>query len=103
VSSTPPTGVPARYALYENAPNPLNPTTTIRYDVPAAGERVSILVFDVSGRKVRTLVDDVHEAGSKSVVWNGRDDRGQPAASGVYFYRMRAGSFMQTRKMVLLK
>jgi hypothetical protein len=95
--------VPARYALHANAPNPFNPTTQIRYDVPVEGEAVIIRVFDVAGRQVRTLVEGPQSAGAKSVTWNGRDDRGRAVASGIYFYRMRAGSFTQTRKMTLLK
>jgi hypothetical protein len=96
-------GLPTALALHPCAPNPFNPVTTIRYDVPASGARVAIVVFDVTGRRVRTLVDGQKPAGSQSVVWDGRDDRGRGVASGIYFYRMTAGSFVQTRKMVLLK
>ncbi len=63
----------------------------------------AIVVFDVAGRRVRTLVDERRPAGVFSVAWNGEDDRGQRVASGVYFYRMRAGAFVDTKKMVLLK
>ncbi len=63
----------------------------------------SIIIFDVAGRLVRTLVNEHRAAGAWSVQWNGGDDRGQRVASGVYFYRMRAGSFVDTKKMVLLK
>jgi len=94
---------PSAFALHQCAPNPFNPSTTIRYDVPRNGERVSIAVFDVAGRRIRTLVDDVQPAGTRSTSWDGRDERGQQVASGVYFYRMIAGQFVQTRKMVLLK
>ncbi len=96
-------GVPTRYQLHANAPNPFNPSTQIRYDVPVSGEVVSIRVFDVAGRLVRTLVEGPQSAGTRSVGWNGRDERGRAVASGVYFYRMQAGSFVQTRKMALLK
>lgn len=102
-----PTGVdgpaPSQFALYPCMPNPFNPSTTIRYDVRENGTRVSIDVFDVTGRRVRSLVDGARPAGQQSVTWNGRDNGGNPVASGVYFYRMVAGSFTQTRKMVLLK
>lgn len=94
---------PAEFALHANAPNPFNPITTIQYDVPAGGAPVSIMVFDVSGRRVRTLVDESRPAGQHRVTWDGRNSTGQSVASGVYFYRMSAGSFVQTRKMVLLK
>jgi FlgD Ig-like domain len=98
-----PAALPTSFALYPNAPNPFNPETTIRYDVPAGGARVSIVVYDIAGRRVRTLLDSNAPAGGHSVVWDGRDEHGQGAASGVYFCRMIAGSFVQTRKMVLLK
>jgi hypothetical protein len=94
---------PSQFALHPCVPNPFNPTTTIRYDVPNGGARVSIAVFDVTGRRVRSLVDEARPAGEQSVIWDGRDDGGRTVASGVYFYRMIAGSFAQTRKMVLLK
>jgi hypothetical protein len=93
----------AHVALHPNVPNPFNPNTTIRYDVLEGGADVNISIFDVSGRLVRTLVDGHRAAGTWSVQWNGDDDRGRRVASGVYFYRMRAGSFVDTKKMVLLK
>ncbi|HEX6944514.1 MAG TPA: FlgD immunoglobulin-like domain containing protein [Gemmatimonadaceae bacterium] len=94
---------PGDFALHANVPNPFNPVTTIDYDVPAGGADVTIAVFDVSGRLVRTLVDDRRDAGRYSVRWNGDDDRGVGVATGVYFCRMNAGSFAHTMKMVLLK
>jgi hypothetical protein len=93
---------PATYALYPNVPNPFNPVTTIRYDVPAGGE-VSLRIYDVSGRLVTTLVSGVQTAGAKSVTWNGRDSNGRAVASGVYFYRLSAVSYNKTHKMVLMK
>ena len=96
-------GTPEAFALHPCAPNPFNPSTTIRYDVPKNGTQVSIAIFDVTGRRIRTLVDGVQPAGTRTTTWDGRDDRGQGVASGVYFYRMLADQFMQTRKMVLLK
>jgi hypothetical protein len=94
---------PKRFALYANVPNPFNPTTRIRYQVPDGGALVTLRVYDVTGRLVRTLVDGTHSAGVKTVQWEGRDDRGIPVASGVYYYRMQAGTFSRTRSMVLLK
>ncbi len=91
------------FALHANVPNPFNPTTVIRFDVPDAGADVEIVVFDVSGGLVRTLLKEHRYAGAHSVEWDGRDDTGREMASGVYFYRMRAGNFEATRKMVLLK
>ncbi len=101
-----PTGTgnrPLAFALGQNIPNPFNPLTAITYDVPAGGADVNISIYDVSGRRVRELVNERRNPGSWSVHWDGDDDRGQRVASGVYFYRMRAGEFVDTKKMVLLK
>ncbi len=96
--------LPRAFSLGQNSPNPFNPVTTVSYSVPeGAGARVSIEVFDVSGRLVTVLADQFKEAGSYSVFWDGTDSRGADVSSGVYFYRMQAGDFIQTRKMVLLK
>jgi hypothetical protein len=84
-------------ALGFATPNPFNPTTTISFSLPASGH-VSIQVFDVSGRVVAELVNGVRSAGDHSITWNA-----DGLASGIYFYRMRAGAFTQTRRMVLLK
>lgn len=95
--------VPHSFALFPNAPNPFNPTTQIRYDVPERGGVVSLRVYNVDGSLVKTLVEGTQSAGEKSVAWDGRDETGQPAASGVYFYRLEAPDYTRTRKMVLLK
>lgn len=94
--------VPAEFALHPNVPNPFNPVTTIQYDVPSSVD-VNISIYDVAGRLVRELVNEHRAAGRWSAQWNGDDDGGQRVASGVYFYRMRAGAFVDTKKMVLLK
>jgi hypothetical protein len=96
-------GVPKAYALGQNVPNPFNPSTTIWYDVPAGGGNVSLRIYDVSGRLVRVLVDGHQAEGSRSVTWDGTGDRGTSLASGVYFYRMTAPGFDETKKMVLLR
>jgi hypothetical protein len=93
----------AHVALRPNVPNPFNPQTTIQYEIPAGGADVNISIYDVAGRLVRALVAEHRGPGTWSVQWNGDDDRGRRVASGVYFYRMRAGSFVDTKKMVLLK
>jgi hypothetical protein len=93
---------PDRYALEPNRPNPFNPVTTIAYDLAHAGES-RLVVYDVSGARVRELVDTKQPAGRYAVSWDGRDDAGRSVASGVYFYRLTSGAFSQTRKMVLLK
>jgi len=88
--------------LMQNRPNPFNPTTTIRFVLPAR-EDVSLAIYDANGRLVRTLVNEVRGYGSHEVTWDGRDDEGAPAGSGVYFYRLRAGKLAQSKKMVLSK
>jgi len=103
VTGVPDGDVPLAFTLHANVPNPFNPITTIAYDIPAGGADVDISVFDVSGRLVRQLVHEHRPAGVSSAQWKGDDDRGQRVASGVYFYRMRAGAFVDTKKMVLLK
>lgn len=102
-----PTGATPRAsvnALEQNFPNPFNPQTTIRYRV-AAGGRVTLAVYNVAGQLVRTLVNETQPASgaARVTVWDGRDNRGQRVASGVYLYRMTSPGFTQTRKLVLLK
>jgi hypothetical protein len=95
--------IPTRFALYQNVPNPFNPTTTIAYDVADPGGVVTLRIYDVSGKLIRTLVEGVQSPGQKRATWNGKNDRGQRVASGVYFYRLRAPRFDKTRKMVLVQ
>lgn len=95
--------IPSSFALHQNVPNPFNPETVIRYDVPQDGAFVNITIYDVAGRLVRTLVDGMQAAGEKRIVWRGLDNRGNPVATGVYFYRMSAPDFAMTKKMLLLK
>jgi hypothetical protein len=90
------------FQLYQNHPNPFNPTTFIRYEV---NERtpVTLNVYDVQGRLVRQLVDTTREPGAYTAQWNGRNLNGESVSSGIYFYRLQAGSEVQTKKMVMLK
>lgn len=83
-------------------PNPFNPATTIHYSLAAQGG-VKLAIYDVAGRLVRELVNRTELAGAHSVTWGGSDERGTPAASGVYFVKLSAGSVTRTMKMVLLK
>lgn len=92
--------LPSAFALERNVPNPFNPRTTLRFNVPEPG-RVNLRVFDARGRLVATLVDAVRDAGFHQVVWDGRDASGGKVASGVYFARMTAADFVQTQKMLL--
>jgi hypothetical protein len=88
--------------LYPNLPNPFNPRTTIRFALAAAGN-AKIVVYDVSGRALKTLVDGPQTAGLHEVIWDGTDDAGHVLPSGVYWTRLSAGSFQSNRKMVVLK
>jgi hypothetical protein len=90
-------GMPREFALYQNYPNPFNPTTTISYQLPT-NSHVTLKVFDVLGREVATLVDEVQEAGYKHVEF-----RADGLASGVYLYRLQAGGFNETKKMLVVR
>ncbi len=85
-----------------NFPNPFNPETTIAFSVPAAGA-TTLKIYNLKGQVVRTLVNDVREAGNHSVVWNGMDDNGNSVASGMYLYRVNHNDKSITRKMLLAK
>ncbi len=93
--------IPTRYFLSQNHPNPFNQATTLQYGLSEPAE-VVLEIYDLLGRQVKTLVRRVEEAGFKSVVWDGTDEFGRPVSAGVYLYRIQAGDFVQTRKMVLL-
>ena len=97
--------VPAEYSLSQNYPNPFNPTTSIQYSVVSDQSRphLTLKIFNLLGQEVRTLVDGAKEPGYHTVTWDGRDDSGQEVASGVYFYRLTAGNFADTKRMVLMK
>ncbi len=88
--------------LKGNYPNPFNPTTHIDFSLKKAG-KVEIVIYNITGQKVRTLVDGELEADDHSVVWNGKDDRGNQVSSGIYFYRLQTSETSQTRKMLMLK
>ena len=94
--------LPSVYRLDQNRPNPFNPTTSIQFSLPKTGP-VRLEVLNILGQRVSLLADGVYPAGTHEVVWNGRDDKGTSAASGIYFYRITSDKFSSTRKMVLLK
>tara|TARA_B100000959_G_scaffold219041_1_gene231265 strand:- start:83 stop:832 length:750 start_codon:yes stop_codon:yes gene_type:complete len=94
--------VPTVTSLSDNYPNPFNPTTNIEYNVSKSGF-VSIVIYDMNGAEVRTLVSDVKSAASYSVAWNGLNNNGQSVSSGKYVYRMSAPGFTETKSMTLLK
>lgn len=104
-----PASLPARFALQQNFPNPFNPSTAIRYQLPVES-KVSLKVYDILGREVASLVDEVQSPGYKSVEWNSTAVGQEPAASGIYYYRLRAtppgtpgNSFVRVMKMLLVK
>ncbi len=94
--------VPATFMLYQNYPNPFNPSTRISYFLPNA-TNVKVLIYDILGREVKSLVNDYQASGTHNVVWNGDNNFGGKVASGVYIYRVVAGNNIATKKMVLLK
>jgi len=92
----------APFALEQNAPNPFNPTTSIKFTI-AEDSHVTLAVYDVSGRRVKTLVNGDLKANFYRVEWDGRNDEGRKVTSGMYFYRLNAGSFVRSHKMILLR
>ena len=94
--------IPLNFSLYFAYPNPFNPVTTLRYDLPEDA-LVNITIYDMMGRVVKTLVNDQQMAGYRSTQWNAANDAGSPVSAGIYLYMIQAGDFRQTRKMVLLK
>lgn len=101
--------LPSRAALFQNTPNPFHSRTAIRFQVPAARgaaaslRDVALTIHDISGRAVRTLVNERRSAGTYSEYWDGRDQSGSPMAAGVYFYRLQAGGESLTRKILLVR
>ena len=93
---------PVTYNLYNAYPNPFNPITNLRYDLPEDA-LVNITIYDMMGRVVNNLVSNHQTAGQKSIQWNATNDTGSPVSAGLYFYMIQANDFMQTKKMVLLK
>lgn len=91
-----------KFALHPNYPNPFNPSTKIAYQIPEQAH-VTIKIYDIVGQEVRTLVDRNESAGLKEVIFDGKDAIGRPLASGLYFYKIVAGSHVSTKKMILIK
>ena len=94
--------LPIDYALFQNYPNPFNPSTTVRFSVPVTGQ-VKVSIYNTLGQEVRTLYDNVTERGTKEVRFDGKDKNGITLSTGMYLYRMTAGSFVQSKKMMFLK
>ena len=94
--------LPDKFVLYNNYPNPFNPFTTIKYAVPERST-VKITIFDLTGKEVITLVEDIHKPGQYSLRWDARDKFGESVSAGVYFYRLQSENFESIKKMVMLK
>ena len=94
--------LPKEFVLHQNFPNPFNTTTTIRYELPEESQ-VTLVIYDILGHRVETLVNGVQNSGYKSIAWGGTDVYGRPVGTGVYLYQIKAGDFTQRRKMILLK
>ncbi len=96
------TPMPENFNLFPNYPNPFNTITLLRYQLPVQSH-VNIDIYNVLGRRIRTIIDEIKEAGFYTVTWDGLDNDGVPVVSGLYFYQMRAGSFKTTRKMTVVR
>ena len=90
------------FDIYPNYPNPFNPVTTLQYVLPE-NAMVNIIIYDMMGRQVKTLVNGSQTVGYKSIQWNATNTAGQPVSAGIYLYTIETGEFRQTKKMVLLK
>lgn len=94
--------LPIRFAVSQNFPNPFNPNTTIKFDLPQQ-EYIRMEIFNILGQRVRMLVGDMYPAGSYQIWWDGKNDEGILLGSGIYILYFNAGDFVQKRRMVLLK
>ena len=94
--------LPVTYKLSNSYPNFFNSTTTISYDLPKQSQ-VALGIYDLLGKRIKTLVNQSQDAGVKTVRWDGTDNSGRPVSAGVYLYQVQARDFTQTRKMLLLK
>jgi N-acetylmuramoyl-L-alanine amidase len=97
------TELPHQFSLGQNYPNPFNAETAIEYQISGQSQPVRLEIFDILGKRVRVLVDEKQTAGQYRIAWDGRDDRGQEVASGIYLYKMMVGSFAESKRMVLLR
>jgi hypothetical protein len=95
-------GIPVEFALHENYPNPFNPTTTLRFDLPEVSD-ITLTIYNLLGQKVRTFNYQNTFAGYHSIKWDATNDLGEPVGAGLYLYQLQAKNFVKTRKMVLLK
>jgi hypothetical protein len=94
--------LPTTYSLNQNYPNPFNPSTVISFQLPKQGD-VEIKIYDAIGNEIKTLISEFRNAGRHNIMWNGDDNRGRKVSSGIYFYKISADNFSQTKKMVLMR
>ena len=102
ISAEPEPFTPEEFSLRQNYPNPFNPVTTLRYDIPE-NSHVTITIYDMLGREVKTLINHTQDAGYRSIIWNATNDYDKPVSAGIYLYQIQAGEYISTKKMVLLK
>lgn len=94
--------LPTYFVLHQNYPNPFNPSTTIQYEVPV-NSNITIKIYNILGEEVKTLVNEIQSSGSKTIVWNGKDNFNRECSSGVYFFRLLSDTFSSTKKMILIR
>ena len=94
--------IPIQYSLDQNYPNPFNPVTKIDFTV-AKESFVNITIFDISGNKIKNLINTYYTPSHRSIQWNATNDQGEPVSTGVYFYRIQTGDYVDTKKMIFLK
>ena len=95
--------IPTHFALHQNYPNPFNPSTQISFDVPEGAELVRLNIYNILGKKVSTLLNNVVNPGKHKIEWNAKDNEGNPVASGIYFYELSSSSFTARKKMLLIR
>ena len=95
--------IPTQFALHQNYPNPFNPSTQISFDVPEGSDLVRLNIYNILGKKVSTLLNNVVNPGKHKVEWNAKDNEGNPVASGIYFYELSSSSFTARKKMLLIR
>ena len=94
--------LPFNYSVGQNFPNPFNPITEIKYELPN-DEFVDLIIYDLMGRNVKKLISKYHSAGTYSIEWNGTNNVGELVSAGMYFYTFKTNNFSQTRKMMFIK
>tara|TARA_Y100001980_G_C14484428_1_gene262402 strand:+ start:81 stop:1019 length:939 start_codon:yes stop_codon:yes gene_type:complete len=95
--------MPTQFALHQNYPNPFNPSTQISFDVPEGSELIRLSIYNILGKKVSTLLNNVVNPGKHKLEWNAKDNEGNPVASGIYFYELSSPSFTARKKMLLIR